>query len=153
MVTVAADGEHADESKCSLSFGQRMQAVRTRASTTASMAPAAETEEETARALAAARRELSAMEANGYAAKFGKDVPALEVASYMCLYPLPCQPSTCLYPLPGGELQGERAAARAARARRGRRPRGSMVKVAIFVGHSWPLGSLQTASEGLGLAC
>ena len=80
VVAVASDREHGDESKCSLSFGQRMQGLRTRAvvgATDGGVEAAA-----LQRELAVARRDLAAMEANGYGEHFGKDALPGEVASF-----------------------------------------------------------------------
>uniref|UniRef100_A0A7S2CM31 Kinesin motor domain-containing protein n=1 Tax=Haptolina brevifila TaxID=156173 RepID=A0A7S2CM31_9EUKA len=81
VVTVASDAAYVEESKCSLEYGQRMGAVRTRASVVQSTS--AESELQLVhRKLSKARPELAEMEANGYAEKFGKAAIPGEVQSF-----------------------------------------------------------------------
>ena len=78
VIAVASDREHGDESKCSLSFGQRMQGMRTNAAVVGAT-NGGDGAAAMQRELATARRDLAAMEANGYAEHFGKDAMAGEV--------------------------------------------------------------------------
>ena len=71
VIAVASDAAHIDESKCSLEFGQRMGAVRTKAAIVVG-ADAAEHEVDTESELARALAKLAEMEREGYAEKFGK---------------------------------------------------------------------------------
>ena len=82
VVTVASDAAHVEESKCSLEYGQRMGAVRTRAAVVT--ATSADTEESyVRRLLGKARPALAEMKENGYDAKFGKAASPGEVQAFL----------------------------------------------------------------------
>ena len=71
VIAVASEAQHTDESKCSLEFGQRMQAVRTKAAVVVGSMTADDEEEETERMLEAAKAKLAEFEASGYGERFG----------------------------------------------------------------------------------
>ena len=71
VIAVASEACHTDESKCSLEFGQRMQAVRTKAAVVVGDKTAEDEEYDTERQLEAAKRQLSEFEASGYGERFG----------------------------------------------------------------------------------
>jgi hypothetical protein len=81
VVTVASDACFADESKCSLEFGQRMLAVKTKAAVVVGTAARDETRE-TVRALDVARRELDDFEGRGYGERFGPGAQPGEVRQF-----------------------------------------------------------------------
>jgi hypothetical protein len=82
VITVASDTCHTDESKCSLEFGQRMQAVRTKASVVARVA-AEDDIEQASRALEAAKLKLAEFFADGYGERFGANVQPGEKRAFL----------------------------------------------------------------------
>jgi len=121
VVTVASDGVHADETKCSLEYGQRMGAVKTRATVVATTS-AVDEEGDVRRALAAARPALAEMEASGYGERFGKAAMPTEIRTFREtahrlaeLEPLVAQDKAALAELGATDRGG--AAARALRSR------------------------------------
>ena len=66
VINIASDSEHADESACSLNFGQRMAIVESRASTVVGSDAGSERTTSEA-ALAALQAEIAQLEAAGHA--------------------------------------------------------------------------------------
>ena len=95
VIAVAADSAHTEESKCSLEFGQRMGAVRTKAAIVVG-ADAGQEEDDMERELELARAKLAEMDAAGYGERFGKNAPAGEVRASMRLsWPLTGREPSC----------------------------------------------------------
>ena len=79
VVAVASDACFVDESKVSLEFGQRLTAVKTRATVVRGVASVGDERASIVRALNGARTELADFEASGYGEKFGKGAQPGEI--------------------------------------------------------------------------
>jgi hypothetical protein len=82
VIAVAAESSHGDESKCSLEFGQRLQAVRTKAAIVVGDMTATDEEEATRRQLLVAKKQLAEFEASGYSERFGPAAQAGEKRAF-----------------------------------------------------------------------
>ena len=82
VIAVAAEAGHTDESKCSLEFGQRLQAVRTKATVVVGSMTANDEEETSRRQLEVAKQQLAEFEASGYGERFGPAAQAGEKRAF-----------------------------------------------------------------------